>query len=81
MTRLILSVGVYVVIIGSLLLQTGCMAMMGIKEIQTAGGTRISGITGVDFSAGVNGVDTVNDKRGISPGGGYAEVREAREKY
>lgn len=60
---------------------TGCMAMMGIKEIQTAGGTRISGITGLDFSAGVNGVDTVQDKRGIAPGGGYAEVREAREKY
>lgn len=59
---------------------TGCMAMMGIKEIQTAGGTRISGITGLDFSAGVNGVDTVNDKRGISPGGGYAEAR-AENKY
>lgn len=57
---------------------TGCMpAVFGVKEIQTAAGTNIKFITGGDFHIGGNGVDTIDDRRGIKPGAGY-QVRNAK---
>lgn len=46
---------------------TGCVpAVLGIKTYQS-GDTRIDFVTGWDASASVNGIDTVNNKRGIAP--------------
>ena len=45
------------------LTSTGC-----VKRIKTAGGTEIDFVTGADISFGLNGVDTVNNNRGIKPG-------------
>lgn len=61
---------------------SGCAVplLTGVKEIQTAGGTRVSFITGGDFRIGANGLDTIDDNRGIKPGGGYQAAR-AQEKY
>lgn len=52
---------------------SGCAIPMltGVKEIRTAGGTEIKFITGGDFRIGANGVDTVEDRRGIAPASGY----------
>jgi hypothetical protein len=43
---------------------TGC-----VKHIETPGGTKIDFVTGFDFGAGFNGVDKVDNKRGINPEG------------
>ena len=40
--------------------------LTGVKNIKTAGGTEISFITGADFRLGANGIDTVDERRGIS---------------
>lgn len=56
--------------IGAVLL-TGCGVLTGIKRIQS-GDTTIEFATGIDFSASANGIDTVNNQRGIRP-----EVRNA----
>jgi hypothetical protein len=51
---------------------TGCAVplLLGVKEVRTAGGTEVKFITGGDFRIGANGIDTVEDNRGIKPGGG-----------
>lgn len=51
---------------------TGCAvpAILGVKTYQS-GDTRIEFITGVDFGFGMNGVDKVDNNRGIAPAGGY----------
>lgn len=50
---------------------TGCAVPMltGLKEIETKkdGGTRYTFMTGADFHIGANGIDRVDDKRGIRP--------------
>lgn len=51
----------------------GCAPLLGLKSYQS-GDTRIEFITGADFSVGVNGVDTVENNRGIAPGTGYANT-------
>lgn len=56
-------------------------ALLGVKSIKTAGGTKIDFITGGDFSIGANGVDTVRDSRGISPQGGFDQAPVAPVKY
>lgn len=43
----------------------GCL--LGVKEITTSGGTQVKFVTGTDFHFGLNGVDTVDHKRGIAP--------------
>lgn len=50
---------------------SGCAvpAILGVKSYQS-GDTKIEFITGVDFGFGMNGVDTVNNNRGISTDGG-----------
>lgn len=48
-------------------------ALLGVKSIKTAGGTKIDFITGADFTVGANGVDTVRDSRGIMPEGGFEQ--------
>lgn len=55
----------------SMIAMTGCAAplLLGVKEITTAGGTQVKFITGGDFRIGANGVDTVEDNRGIKPSG------------
>lgn len=55
---------------------TGCAAVLGIKEYQGSDGSRMVFVTGADFRIGANGVDTVDDSRGIKPGVGYAAARE-----
>jgi hypothetical protein len=52
----------------------GCAvpALLGVKSYQS-GDTRIDFITGVDLGIGMNGVDTVNNSRGITADGGRRE--------
>lgn len=62
--------GVFISILLAIILsQTGCAipALTGLKSIRTSGGTEISFMTGTDFHVGMNGVDRVEDKRGIAP--------------
>lgn len=54
-------VQLYFILVLSLLLN-GC-----VKSIETSGGTKINFITGWDLHAGMNGVDRVEDQRGIKP--------------
>lgn len=57
---------------------TGCAAVLGIKEYQGSDGSRMVFVTGADFRIGANGVDTVDDSRGIKPGVGYASAPAER---
>lgn len=43
--------------------------LLGVKSYQS-GETRIDFITGADLTVGANGVDTINNNRGIVPGSG-----------
>lgn len=43
--------------------------LLGVKSYQS-GETRIDFITGADLTVGANGVDTINNNRGIVPGNG-----------
>jgi len=47
---------------------SGCAGplLAGVKSYQS-GDTRIEFITGADFTVGANGVDSVNNNRGIRP--------------
>lgn len=47
---------------------SGCVvpALLGVKSYQS-GDTRIEFITGVDFGIGMNGIDTVQNSRGVAP--------------
>jgi hypothetical protein len=47
---------------------SGCAipALLGVKSYQS-GDTRIEFITGVDVGLGMNGIDAVNNTRGITP--------------
>lgn len=47
---------------------TGCAGplLLGLKSYQS-GETRLDFITGADFTVGANGVDSVNNNRGIRP--------------
>ena len=47
---------------------SGCAvpALLGVKSYQS-GDTRIEFITGVDFGIGMNGIDQVQNSRGIKP--------------
>jgi len=56
-------------------------ALLGVKSIKTAGGTKIDFITGADLSVGVNGIDTVRDSRGIMPEGGITQQPAQAVKY
>ena len=57
-----------VILVLALINTTGCIPLVtGVKEYRTASGTTISFITGADFKVGANGVDDVNDQRGIKP--------------
>lgn len=49
---------------------SGCAipALLGVKSYQS-GDTRIEFITGVDVGLGMNGIDAVNNSRGITPSG------------
>lgn len=38
-----------------------------VKRIETSGGTKIDFITGFDVGASLNGIDTVQNQRGIKP--------------
>lgn len=62
----------------------GCAvpALLGVKSYQS-GDTKIDFITGVDFGFGMNGVDTVNNNRGIATEqkGQGASFRNAAAKY
>jgi hypothetical protein len=62
-------------------LLSGCAvpAILGVKSYQS-GDTKIDFITGVDFGFGMNGIDTVNNNRGISQEGGYNESPEPARK-
>ena len=51
---------------------SGCVpAVLGIKRIQS-GDTTVEFITGADVTVGANGVDSVNNNRGIDPEGGVS---------
>lgn len=53
--------------------------MLGVKEIKTAGGTRISFITGGKVGAEANGIDTVQDMRGIKPSANGLQQTQAKD--
>jgi hypothetical protein len=65
----------------SIVFLSGCAvpALLGVKSYQS-GETKIDFITGVDFGFGMNGIDTVNNNRGISQDGGYNESPEPARK-
>ncbi len=59
-----------IILVLALINTTGCIPLVtGIKEYKTSGGTTVSFITGADFKVGANGVDSVDDNRGIKPNG------------
>lgn len=61
----------------------GCAvpALLGVKSYQS-GDTKIEFITGVDFGIGMNGIDQVQNSRGIAPVSETgAAVRKAAGKY
>jgi hypothetical protein len=62
---------------------SGCAVplLLGVKEVRTAGGTEVKFITGGDFRIGANGIDTVEDNRGIRPGGGARGAVQATKNY
>lgn len=54
---------------------SGCVpAVLGIKKI-VSGDTTVEFITGADVTVGMNGVDTVDNTRGIAPEGGIVSKR------
>lgn len=55
-----------IVLMGVVIWLSGCSALLGIKSYQS-GDTRIDFVTGADFSIGANGIDRVDDRRGIDP--------------
>lgn len=59
-----------------LLTQSGCVPLLtGIKEYKS-GDTKISFISGFDVSAAANGIDTVDNNRGIKPSAdGYSSSK------
>ncbi len=48
---------------------TGCAGplLFGLKEVETSSGAKYKFITGADFGVSLNGVDTVENVRGIKP--------------
>lgn len=59
---------------------SSCASIIGIKEYQS-GDTKISFVTGYDVGAAFNGVDTVDNNRGIKPGAGYVNTANAKRTY
>lgn len=58
---------IQIVLVVILLSQQGCVPLItGIKEYKS-GDTKISFISGFDVSAAANGIDTVDNNRGIKP--------------
>lgn len=47
-------------------LLTGCGALTGMKKVD-AWGFKAEFVTGADFHVGANGIDRVQDRRGIQP--------------
>ena len=46
----------------------GCSTLLGIKSYEsTKDGSKVEFITGYDFGLQANGIDTVEDRRGIKP--------------
>jgi hypothetical protein len=60
---------------------SGCAvpALLGVKSYQS-GDTRIDFITGMDVGIGMNGIDTVNNNRGISQEGGFQRSSESKRQ-
>lgn len=56
---------------------TGCAGpmLLGIKSYES-GDTKINFLTGADFSFGINGVDTVNNQRGVQPNSNRGATRK-----
>lgn len=52
-------------IMGVLISLQGCSAILGIKEYRS-GDTVIKFVTGADITIGANGIDAVENKRGIN---------------
>ena len=64
--KVFIALQIVAAIVGVILL-TGCVPLItGIKEYKS-GDTKISFISGFDVSAAANGVDTVDNNRGIRP--------------
>lgn len=72
---------VAVLLIGASMIQ-GCAvpALLGVKSYQS-GDTKIEFITGVDFGFGMNGVDQVQNSRGIAPeGSNGAQLKRGQQR-
>jgi hypothetical protein len=69
-------IGLALALMGSL---SGCLipSVLGVKEY-TNGETNVKFITGADFGFSLNGTDTVENRRGIQPSGGYAKARAVK---
>ena len=62
----------------SVIALTGCVpAILGVKRYQS-GTTTVDFITGADFSVGANGIDSVNNNRGIKPKYDFVDPKEVR---
>jgi len=69
------------VLIGSLMAGCAVPLLLGVKSYKS-GDTEVQFITGADFTIGANGVDTVDNARGIKPGrGANREKVEAVKNY
>ena len=61
---------------------TGCFPLLtGVKEYQGSDGSKITFVTGFDTGVSFNGIDQVEDRRGIQPGAGYVAARDDKRKY
>jgi hypothetical protein len=70
-----------ILIVISVSLFSGCAipALLGVKSYQS-GDTKIDFITGMDVGFGMNGIDTVNNNRGISQEGGFQRSSESKRQ-
>ena len=55
----------YLILITILLLTSSCASLIGIKEINTAGGTTIKFTQGIDLGFSANAIDTASNHKGI----------------
>jgi hypothetical protein len=60
---------------------TGCLgpAVLGLKSYTGSDGSRMDFITGADFNIGANGVDRVENQRGIQPSQNGGMIRASRK--
>lgn len=70
-----------IILLGVVLMSSACAQLLGVKSYKSGpSGTEIAFTTGVDFGVGLNGIDRVNNQRGISPSE-YSTAKAVEAKY